>query len=406
MKYIYCKIPQYQNSGVNGYALIDFTKVIGTKSIYLKEKESITNITLCPYIKSVFNEEKMDSNISVFQLRYSIKNDISWMISEAYFEGITDNDTQLELRLINQGMTTGLIQLWQGGICLCDYRTTIEDVKGVIKVPEYNSSGVNGYVVINSLLTIQPTSGQKTIILDNKGCTDISLNPYIASLYNSLQIENFEKTILEGSFKWKGKNILVIGDSMTAYGRWQKKMGELLGANIFTHALGGITTEVMVDGNGSSFPALSQSDVEDKDAIIIMGFYNDRRLANTNLGTETDMYPSQTTFIGKLNYAIKRIYEELANANNLKCRVIIASPHRWGVITEEDDGDKWGQKLLEGCQIAGKANGCPVFNLMDNAGMNKYTWDVFARSSSDELHLNEDGYNRVGEYIAAQMNAL
>lgn len=406
MQYIYCKIPPYNNSGVTAYAVVDFTKVIGTKSIYIKNKQAITSISLCPYIKSLFSEEKLDTNMSIFQLRYSIKNEISWMLSEAYFEGISDQETPLELRLINQGMTTGLIQLWQGGICLCDYRKTIETVKGVIQVPEYNKSGVNGYVVMNNLLDIQPTSGSKTIILDYKGCTELSLNPYIASLYNQLKIDEFEKIILEGSFKWKGKNILCIGDSMTADGRWQKKMGELLGANIFTHAMGSITTEVMVDGNGSSFPALSQSDVENTDAIIIMGFYNDRRLANTNLGTETDMYPSQSTFIGKLNYAIKRIYEELSKANNLKCRVIIASPHRWGIITEEDDGDKWGPKLLEGCQIAGKINGCPVFNLMDNAGMNKFTWDIFARSTSDELHLNEDGYNRVGEYIAAQMDTL
>lgn len=406
MQYIYCKMPQYQNSGVTAYAVVDFSNVTGTKSFYLKNKNAITSLSLCPYIKAIFNDGKIDNNIANLQKRYALKSDISWIISEAYFDGISDKDTPLELRIINQNMTTGFLQLWQGSVCLCDYRKPIAEVKGVINMPEYNKSGVNGYVIINNLLDIQPKNGTKTVILDNNGCTDLSLNPYIASLYNGLKIDDFEKIILEGSFKWKGKNILVIGDSMTADGRWQKKMGELLGANIFTHALGGITTEVMVDGNGSSFPALSQSDVEDKDAIIIMGFYNDRRLANTNLGDETDLHPSQTTFIGKLNYAIKRIYEELANANNLKCRVIIASAHRWGIISEEDDGDKWGQKLLEGCQIAGKANGCPVFNLMDNAGMNKYTWDVFARSSSDELHLNEDGYNRVGEYIASQMNTL
>lgn len=48
---------------------------------------------------------------------------------------------------------------------------------------------------------------------------------------------------------WYGKNVLVIGDSITAAQKWQKKLNTLLEMNVTTHAKGGVGTVAMVDGD-------------------------------------------------------------------------------------------------------------------------------------------------------------
>lgn len=62
-----------------------------------------------------------------------------------------------------------------------------------------------------------------------------------------------EKAVAAGyaelSGSWKGKKALVIGDSITAAGKWQKKLEELLGMNVATHAKGGIGILRMTDGD-------------------------------------------------------------------------------------------------------------------------------------------------------------
>ena len=62
-----------------------------------------------------------------------------------------------------------------------------------------------------------------------------------------------EKAVTAGyaelSGSWKGKKALVIGDSITAAGKWQKKLEELLGMNVATHAKGGIGILRMTDGD-------------------------------------------------------------------------------------------------------------------------------------------------------------
>ena len=52
--------------------------------------------------------------------------------------------------------------------------------------------------------------------------------------------------------KWNGKNVLVVGDSLTSDGRRQKRFSELTGANIETHAYGCLGIIEIIDGKTAS----------------------------------------------------------------------------------------------------------------------------------------------------------
>ena len=286
--------------------------------------------------------------------------------------------------------------------------------------------------------------------------------------------------------KWEGKRILAIGDSITAALKWQARVGELLGMNVRTHAKGGIGIIQMVDGDGSGTPpegydpdnfgvetiyALSTEDVTDVDIIVLMGFYNVRTIAVSSPGNKDDMYPTNNSFIGQLNYAIKRVYEELEKANNMQCKVVICSAHKYGKYSYSDlsayhDGDD----LYNATKKAADYNSLPCIDLMHCGNINKYNWNNFQSSNTpynpsyipqdgvndgtnkpftnlgeapdaasnsgkyitineesgcyksngsiwekaknsapwnaDQLHLNTNGYNRIGDYIAGFINNL
>ena len=111
--------------------------------------------------------------------------------------------------------------------------------------------------------------------------------------------------------KWKNKKVLVIGDSITADGRWQAEVARLTGAEISTHAYGGIGLIDMVMGLGASenedmkydpytgcngnFKPLTVDEVGCADLIILLGAYNERHM---EYGVRGDMYPRQNTLRG------------------------------------------------------------------------------------------------------------
>lgn len=213
-----------------------------------------------------------------------------------------------------------------------------------------------------------------------KGTTSTNYEPYV-KVYHVNKIDDID-AVFTPSSNWFGKNILVIGDSVTENGTWQKKMATMLGANISTHAKGGIKITQMVDGDGAvtnPIAALNTTDVANKDAIIIMA-YNE---VDYTLGVSGDMYPSNNTLIGRANYAIKRIYEELEKAGNYSCKVIISSPHCFGLHEwRNEDGYTLGVKLLNSVKTCASDNKIPYIDLLNNSGINKNNWKYYQQSAS------------------------
>ena len=203
-----------------------------------------------------------------------------------------------------------------------------------------------------------------------------------------------------GLFKsnYDQKNLLAIGDSLTAVLIWQTKCAELLGATASTHALGGIDFIGMVDGYGT-LPALSLADVTGKDIIVLFGGYNER---TQPLGVVGDVYPTQNTIAGRLQYAINKIYEKLTSANNLTCRVVIITPHCTGAggYIYVDGYTQWnGSSLKQIAEImvsVSNYNNVPCYNSWQNSGIGKFNWNIFQSSASP----NNSTYTYKGDFTS------
>nr|DAH36993.1 MAG TPA: hypothetical protein [Caudoviricetes sp.] len=232
-------------------------------------------------------------------------------------------------------------------------------------------------------------------------------NETLLDLYNSVDelVKSTEKTTNSVINTWKNKKVLAIGDSITAAQKWQKKLNEMLEMNVYTHAKGGVGTVAMVDGDkglggdydnetsaSGTLKPLSVDDVKDKDLIVVLPAYNDRGKAD---GTVGDCYnPSgsgQNTIAGVVQYTINRIYEELTNAGNLKCKILYATPHCAGryPYIDADGYDEYPsgtgrtmETLANTIVAVCNHNNIPVCDLWHNSGSNKYTWNIIGSSSS------------------------
>ena len=233
---------------------------------------------------------------------------------------------------------------------------------------------------------------------------------------------------------WKGKNALVIGDSITAAKKWQLELTNLLGMNVTTHAKGGIGTVKMVDGDNGlggdydnetdasgTLRPLTAEDVTDIDLIVVAPAYNDRGKEDGVVG---DCYnpdgTGQNTISGIIQYTINRIFEELTNSNNLTCKVLYVTPYCHGKYPyiDADGYDEYPSGTGRTTETLGKAiidvcnhNNIPVCDLWHNSCINKFTWNIHGASSNpvnekySPYQLDESG-NPVSEtrirYIKGQ----
>ena len=178
---------------------------------------------------------------------------------------------------------------------------------------------------------------------------------------------------------WGGNRVkmLAIGASLTAAKKWQYYVGDAINAEVATHALGGSSVITQVDGDGS-FPALTADDVRDVDIVIIFGAFNDYRDAVNNLGAVDDMYPAEPSFIGKLNYAVKRIYECARNADNNNLRVVLMSPYNFGGGSYcNATGLTAGEQMFDGFKACSLRYSAQLIDLLHCGQIAEQNWDIF-----------------------------
>ena len=181
-----------------------------------------------------------------------------------------------------------------------------------------------------------------------------------------------------------------------------------------THAKGGIGILKMVDGDngidgdydnetdasGTLYP-LSADDVRGVDLIVVLPAYNER---GKEEGVVGDVYPNKSTITGLIQYMINRIYEELAKANNLNCKVLFATPHCAGKYDYIDaDGyeeypsnsGRTMETLSDAIKLVCNYNNIAVCDLWHNSGINRFTWSVYG---SNPNAVNE-------QYTKYELNA-
>ncbi len=342
--------------------------------------------------KSLLNAESTE-NARYFN-EVSLKDTDSYNLYELNFYRVTEGQT-----VIVKGTTQGRVT----AVALLSTKDSEKAIDGYgFMSPDSSDS------VVDANVAIVIPNGVTYLALSKLKKRDLKV--YLVSQESRLDdITSQVETKLENRFK--GKILLAIGDSVTEQKYWQNQVGEVLGMKVRTHAKGGIGIIQMVDGDGSgdapegydpdNFGAsniyrLNAEDVKDVSVIVIMGFYNERHRATTEHGEVSDMYPGNNTYIGRLNYAIKRIYEELAKANNNACRIVICSPHRFGKYPYSDvDAYSDGDTFFQYTKVASDYNSLPCIDLMHNGGINKYNWNLFQSSSTDynQKYIPADGLN-------------
>lgn len=466
------RIEESNASGVSGYIIVDWDK----RSMYdttfyqaIINKHIATNIAWSPFVKTIIGDD-FAKTIPVGWTDDYLANSV---IKELYVENMRDEVLDVVTTSYN-GTHQVVIKNHDSDVTYANawYGAGDESYRDVIKIDEWQGGGMSGYIVVDWEKREALGMTHCAATIDKATVQNLSLSPAI-----KMKIDG------NGGVR-KFKRMLAIGDSITAAGIWQRKVGEILGCDVRTHAKGGIGIVTMVDGDGSGQPptgydpdtfgtanlyALTDEDVKDVDVIVLMGFYNARSLT---LGSATDMYPSQNTFVGQVNYAVKRVYDCLAQAGNNNCKVVICSAHKfgkyaWSDKTAYDDGEN----IRLGAEMAAKQNALLFVDLMNHGNINKYNWNAFQYSATpynanyipasgsntgvnipfaslsaapsasanngkyitvqgesgcyksngttwvkdatipaiwnaDQLHLNELGYKRIGEYIAGEIEKI
>lgn len=266
-------------------------------------------------------------------------------------------------------------------------------------------------------------SGIDNYIITNYNFPRYLVDGYVESVTIS-SASSGSSTSTTSNSMWYGKNVLFIGDSLTAAEKYQDTVKSMLGINVYNHCKGGASFYTMVSGDngldgeytnetdvGGVLRPLSSDEVSTMDLIVLYGGYNCRHLLAGDVG---DVYnpdgTGQTTYAGELQYAINRIYEELIDANNLTCKILIVTPDCVGSYSyiEQTGYDEYpvdsGQSLETLVNIhkaVAEANSLPCLDLYHTSGINRNTWSVFSASDSDGVHKSTAGYVRIGEKISA-----
>ena len=199
-----------------------------------------------------------------------------------------------------------------------------------------------------------------------------------------------------------GGDYLAIGDSITFYDNYQQIVSNYFNLSSTTHAKGGASLIHMVDGV-DSLPPLSVSDVSGKSLITLFGGFNDRSYPEGSVG---DLYPSQNTICGRLNYSIKKVLQLLIDANNQNCAFVCILPYLCGKYEwiDADGLDIYPtggtQTLYTATRLMKKVceiNGIPTIDLFTDIGWNQYTWSKY---TLNELSTNE--YTYIGEFATVE----
>lgn len=306
-----------------------------------------------------------------------------------------------------------------------------EDVRYGVVTPSEVTKKITVITTANAVNALTEYDYLVYDVTDYEGSID---NAFIDSLLNGNSSKKITST-------WKDKKALVIGDSLTASGVWQKKLTELLGMKVVTHAKGGAGIIQCVKGK-DSFEPLKISEVHDKNLIIFFAGYNNRGTPDGKVGDcYKDDGTGQSTIAGFLQYAINCIFEKLQGGvengitykSNLTCRVMVVTPHCAGKYSYIDV-DGYGeypsesgytmQTLAQIIEDVAHYNNLPCYNAWKNSGINRFTWNIYSASSSpdsglteqgnggqyywnaDQLHLNKNvGYPHLGTCIAKFVDA-
>lgn len=210
--------------------------------------------------------------------------------------------------------------------------------------------------------------------------------------------------------------LFIAGDSITAGHpyenendlHWPVQVAKNLGYNLTRGARNGAGW-LHLSGTTNAIKIVNDNDFSLYNVAVFAFGTNDYG-NNIPLGTVDDLYPSQQTVLGAMNYVIKKIYEK-----NPKITLIISTPlnrlnaYPSNFVINENGGygsrngvgytlSELTDKMIEVCQKYGILyidNRQSPFNLLSMSSL-----------LGDRLHPNRDGYQILGQYLSARIGSL
>lgn len=299
------------------------------------------------------------------------------------------------------------------------------DISIEIKAGDY--VGIQTFNVGMSCWLIQ-SSGHDGIY-SSTGTTDEETYSASANYSYAFQF-NFDvslnKTLVDTTKKWSGKDYVVCGDSIDwydghAYFPSQNDAGQIaigyqshvkaaLGCNVINLAQSGWTMPQILDGQIKTY------DFSNTYALSIKAGANDQK-NKVELGQVIEIGGkfNTTTYAGALQAAV----EFVINANKLT-KIFLFTPIRgwYSAATANNlpqDNEFYGlryisEKFADVVKQIGKLYGLPIIDLYNEAGFNDLNASTFYGDNEQtvtelyRLHVNQLGYQRMAEVIIPQMS--
>lgn len=229
--------------------------------------------------------------------------------------------------------------------------------------------------------------------------TNVEVNNYIPfgtqieGLNVSLKDNQVEYPHLNQTIKphrWYGAKVNTLGDSLTAPGKWQEKLKELMGfSEIRNYGVGGTTvTSARGEGESTFRDRVTLMD-DDADLIIVFTSINDNGAEMGEVGN-TDV----STIAGAGNVLMTMLREKYPT----KTIVFTSHPHlHW---------NPWAGNASDTYKKVCELHGIPFCDILRTSNIDGRNETANAYFFTDGIHLTEAGFERIAQTIAGFLRTI
>lgn len=190
--------------------------------------------------------------------------------------------------------------------------------------------------------------------------------------------------------KWVGAKVNFLGDSLTAPGRYQEILKEIMGFSVIrNYGVGGTTVTSARNEGVSTYRDRAPAMDDDADLIIVFTSINDNA---SPMGTPDS--EDVSTIGGAGNVLAKMLQEKYPT----KTIVFTSHPHlHW---------NSWAGEAADMYKQVCETRGIPFCDLLRTSGINGNIPTSKEHYFTDGIHLTEAGFQRVAETLAGFLKML
>lgn len=259
-------------------------------------------------------------------------------------------------------------------------------------------------VTLDGLFIIEDENSNVAFKIDELGFTTIEKF--------SNQTENLIKYVTGYSNKVNGKNVSILGDSIsTSNGGGsaglvypQQYWGQMEvndGCTTYVNAEAGST--IMVGGTGTAMSTDTRintlDDTISPEVILIFGGINDF-LQDLTLGTFGDTGNS-TSFYGALDYMYRKILTDYGSARVFHMTPLHTTYATGGGLIPEFNGVNYLTEYIDAIKKVANRYGVGVIDTNQDSGITAFNIGSYA---TDLIHVNASGHKRIYDTIISETN--